>query len=989
MRLENLGVVLLLVGGALACDPPARANRPVLLLKGSAGGDAPSQEAQVASELGLDVHAVTPAQWSAMSTDQFRGYRALIIGDDACQLGTDSLQALKRTRGVWEAAVDGHVVVAGEEPYPNSREPSLAEEILRASESPSRTGRYLALKCAHALEPLTPSLPLGGSNELPLCSTQYPIPGQGPGVHCKQACEVQATTLCGATVSIDNGSTMPGGGTLVCTQEPSTTDLLEIDKTTDVLLTCRNAQGEFFDYCATYVTVTDHTLPFITLNAPVAPIVECGSAYVDPGATANDPCEGKLTDRIVTTGSVNTAVPKPYTITYDVQDSKRQSAPSVTRTVEVRDTVAPTLNCPQSIEVEAERDGWATVTPSQTWATDTCSAITGFESSAPRLTVGTMTVTYTAKDAAGNQASCSVLVTVLSPPDRAMVGGGCNAASWGTAAPVVWVALMLLWRRRMPQGTRRFGRVKLSGWGGIVILGALAISGPTSAQPTDIPAFELERLRLNPSGMGSWVLGTGELLPAGGYRLALAGHYENKPLILYEEGVLLGVIVRHRATAVLSGAVGLGGRVELGAQAPLVLSQQGDDLTDRGVGTPQGGVAPGTPLLTVRLSLLAEQRKDSVDLSAGLSASPGLGSASALARELHAIPNLMLGRRFGAVRASLDAGFMLRPRIVLNNDNNIQDELGHALRLSAGLSTTAEGLGGEVAAIGSVPTQREGYSLELLGGVRLPVGELLEVQGLTGLGLGNAPGTPRFRLLLGMSFGKVARPQEPSLEAQASHEVDDPDRDRDGVLNRVDACPDEPGPASRRGCPVLDSDGDGVVDEKDQCPNRAGIVEMAGCPLKDTDGDTVWDHLDNCREIPGPSENQGCPAKDRQLVVIQRRRIAIKDTIHFDYDKATIKSVSFPLLNQVAQVLIEHPEIVSVSIEGHTDDIGTATYNRDLALRRAGAVRDYLESQGVARSRMTVQSFGEDRPLQSNATEQGRATNRRVEFITRYEADAS
>ena len=134
-------------------------------------------------------------------------------------------------------------------------------------------------------------------------------------------------------------------------------------------------------------------------------------------------------------------------------------------------------------------------------------------------------------------------------------------------------------------------------------------------------------------------------------------------------------------------------------------------------------------------------------------------------------------------------------------------------------------------------------------------------------------------------------------------------------------------------------------------------------------------------------ENQGCPADVRQLVVIQRRRIAIKDTIHFDYDKATIKSVSFPLLNQVAQVLSEHPEIVSVSIEGHTDDTGSDEYNRDLALRRSGAVRDYLASKGVARSRMSIRGFGEDRPLTTNATEEGRAINRRVEFITRYESE--
>jgi outer membrane protein OmpA-like peptidoglycan-associated protein len=266
------------------------------------------------------------------------------------------------------------------------------------------------------------------------------------------------------------------------------------------------------------------------------------------------------------------------------------------------------------------------------------------------------------------------------------------------------------------------------------------------------------------------------------------------------------------------------------------------------------------------------------------------------------------------------------------------------------------------------------------------VGELLEAHALAGLGMGTAPGTPRFRLLLGMSFGKASRTAAPEITPEPLVPGDQ-DADGDGVLNRADVCPDEAGPASRRGCPLKDSDGDGLVDDTDRCPEQAGIVEMRGCPPKDTDGDTVWDHLDNCRKIFGPPSNQGCPTNKRQLVVIQRNRIQIKDTIYFDYNKDTIKRESFPLLDQVAQVLIEHPEIVSVSIEGHTDFDGSNEYNLDLSRRRAGAVRDYLQRNGVERERMTTQGFGEERPLQTNGTEEGRAINRRVEFLTRYEPD--
>ena len=147
--------------------------------------------------------------------------------------------------------------------------------------------------------------------------------------------------------------------------------------------------------------------------------------------------------------------------------------------------------------------------------------------------------------------------------------------------------------------------------------------------------------------------------------------------------------------------------------------------------------------------------------------------------------------------------------------------------------------------------------------------------------------------------------------------------------------------------------------EEDACPTEPGIPEMHGCPARDTDQDTVLDDLDNCPDAAGPPANQGCPEEEKQLVALQRDRIEIRDTVHFDFDRATIQSRSFPLLDQVARIL-------------------------NLSQRRAEAVRDYLAQKGVARERMEARGFGEDRPVQPNATDAGRAANRRVEFITRY-----
>ena len=151
-----------------------------------------------------------------------------------------------------------------------------------------------------------------------------------------------------------------------------------------------------------------------------------------------------------------------------------------------------------------------------------------------------------------------------------------------------------------------------------------------------------------------------------------------------------------------------------------------------------------------------------------------------------------------------------------------------------------------------------------------------------------------------------------------------PDTDKDGLEDSQDKCPTEAGPAERQGCPAKDSDKDGLLDEQDACPSEAGLAELKGCPAKDTDNDTVADHLDNCPNEAGPADNQGCPAAQKQLVAIKSDRIELKDTVYFDTSKATIQTRSFTLLDQVAKVLAEHPELEKVTIEGHTDDRGKA-----------------------------------------------------------------
>lgn len=101
--------------------------------------------------------------------------------------------------------------------------------------------------------------------------------------------------------------------------------------------------------------------------------------------------------------------------------------------------------------------------------------------------------------------------------------------------------------------------------------------------------------------------------------------------------------------------------------------------------------------------------------------------------------------------------------------------------------------------------------------------------------------------------------------------------------------------------------------------------------------------------------------------------------IHFAYKSASLDTASFPVLDQIAATLRQHPELQLV-IEAHTDDIGGRRYNLELSQARALSVMDYLSESGILPERMVPIGHGKHQPIASNKTEDGRAQNRRVEF---------
>ncbi len=207
------------------------------------------------------------------------------------------------------------------------------------------------------------------------------------------------------------------------------------------------------------------------------------------------------------------------------------------------------------------------------------------------------------------------------------------------------------------------------------------------------------------------------------------------------------------------------------------------------------------------------------------------------------------------------------------------------------------------------------------------------------------------------------------------------DNDNDGVPNDRDRCPNTPRgvQVDSQGCP-LDSDGDGVADYLDRCPNtpRGVMVDAQGCPLEagekptamDSDGDGVYDDRDQCPGTP-------------QGAVVNEVGCWVVGNLLFDYDKAEIRPQYYSDLDQVVRVLKRNPGM-DVEIQGHTDNVGSKSYNQPLSVRRAKAVANYLIRHGIAKDRLTVKGFWFSRPVAPNTTPAGRQKNRRVEIHPIY-----
>lgn len=219
----------------------------------------------------------------------------------------------------------------------------------------------------------------------------------------------------------------------------------------------------------------------------------------------------------------------------------------------------------------------------------------------------------------------------------------------------------------------------------------------------------------------------------------------------------------------------------------------------------------------------------------------------------------------------------------------------------------------------------------------------------------------------------------------------DDDNDNDGVIDKRDDCPMDPedkdGFEDGDGCPENDNDKDGIVDAKDKCPNepedKDGFEDEDGCPDDDNDKDGVPDAKDLCPDEPETVNNyadhDGCP--DAEQIRVMGDKIVLDDRVHFRTNSHIIRGVSYPLLERLSRLVVEHPEYTHIAIEGHADARGDEKFNKDLSQKRAESVLEFMVEHGVERDRLSAQGFGSERPLVDAKSEHAYLLNRRVEFV--------
>ena len=521
------------------------------------------------------------------------------------------------------------------------------------------------------------------------------------------------------------------------------------------------------------------------------------------------------------------------------------------------------------------------------------------------------------------------------------------------------------------------------------LFAVIALVSAMSVGLYDVSAQDLQNLQPT-HGRLSYVSVEGvRTLSQGEWNLSSYMHYGRDPLLLLRDGEVQEVLVRYITTVELVAAVSLHDRFELGIALPYNFTS--GVSANFPVDDAQG---LGDLRLNPKVILVRPDEREGVAHGFGLGVNSVfilptgdfdreiVAERSFVRRHFSSHMSLVAEYLFDRARVALNAGYRFRP--TRGDFDQITD-----LDMSSGLTWGA--------AFGYRFKQNFEANAEVfqrfMSFQRAPMEGLLSVRSTQegsinpmfgiGAGIGGDFSSVGLRVIGGITW--TPRNESPSGFPMT-------DSDKDGIIDVLDRCPQKPedldGQEDQDGCPEEDADRDGVLDAQDRCPTQREDIDQFedqdGCPDPDNDRDGLLDQVDRCPLQPETmnqfEDHDGCPDQRVEAPAQEGELIGLSEKIFFKHNESIILRRSYPVLGQVADLLKRHPQITKVRIEGHTDDTGGVQFNLNLSERRAESVRLHLVGLGIEIQRLESVGYGDQRPIASNDTEEGKALNRRVNF---------
>jgi OOP family OmpA-OmpF porin len=508
--------------------------------------------------------------------------------------------------------------------------------------------------------------------------------------------------------------------------------------------------------------------------------------------------------------------------------------------------------------------------------------------------------------------------------------------------------------------------------------------------------------RFNPSERGSdwFVLDSLDLRGSVRPAIGVVGDYGYRPLVIYNpDGSVAHSVVRDQLIVHVGAALNLWDRLRIAFDLPIAAWQDGEGGTLAGVTyqqVPSGAL--GDTRVGLDLRVVGTYGEPFTFAIGGQAFLPSGDKSSFLSDgSVRVLPRMQIAGDLGPIAYALGAGYMHHADVSAFAGYPLGGEIVGTAALGVRaldhkLLIGPEAYGSTVVTNSAALGALRQTPVEALFGAHFNLAPDWRAGVGVGAGLTRGFGEPVVRAVATIEWFPSIVPPPPPPPAQAEEPSD---RDKDGIPDTEDACPDEPGVKTddpdTNGCPPpppppADRDKDGIPDTEDACPDVPGVKtadpKTNGCPPDlDRDKDGIPNDEDACPDEPGPRDpdpkKNGCPK-----AFIQGSQIKILDQVKFATGSAAIVHAkeSDEVLDAVLKVLLDHPEIAALRVEGHTDNQGTAAFNRKLSQDRANSVVNWLVLHGIDRSRLSSTGFGFDMPIDTNNTPEGRKNNRRVEF---------